>query len=90
MSQDFDTFPTNNVLVDIKTGFMAPDWKSLMENFRENLIGYLTSYGIFIPRLTTVEIKIIQQPQEGQMVYNSTTFALLIYQNGGWKTVTTT
>jgi hypothetical protein len=87
MANDFDQFPLNDKLV--KGVFMSDEWASFIATFFQNLIGYLSQNGIFVPQLTSVQRDAIQSPQEGQMIYNTTTNAPQIYQNGAWTTFTT-
>lgn len=89
MAIDFDQFPFNDVLVKPKSLTMSDEWTAFMATFYQTLISYLSQYGMFLPVLTTDQRKTIQSPQEGQMIYNSTLLAPQIYQNGAWKTFTT-
>lgn len=90
MANDLDEFPVYDSLVKSGTNKMADVWVDFMASFYMNLIGYLSQYGIFIPKLTTAQRDQIQSPQEGQMIYNTSTIAPQIYQAGAWKTFTTT
>lgn len=95
MANDFDLFPLYDGLIKKDqegkfTDKMANVWSDSLASFLQNLIGYLSQYGIFVPQVTTVQRNTIQSPQEGQMIYNTTIPAPQIYQNGSWKTFTTT
>lgn len=90
MAQNFDQFPTYDPIVDRNTGKMTGIWSDFMSSFFMTLIGYLSQNGIFLPLLTSVQRDSIQTPQNGQMIYNTTANAPQIYQNGAWKTFTTT
>lgn len=88
MANDFDQFPVNDKITN--NSEMSQIWRDSIATFYMNLIGYLSQYGIFLPSLTTAQRNTIQSPQNGQMIYNTTTNAPQIYQNGAWKTFTTT
>lgn len=79
---------------------MSEEWISQLSSFIDTLNGYLSDFGMFIPRLTTVQRDSIQSPQEGQMIYNTDatvgpprSAAIQIWQVklgvGAWRTVTT-
>lgn len=89
MAIDFDQFPLEDALIRKDSREMSPVWNDFMGTFYQNLIGYLSQYGIFIPVVTSVQRDSIQSPVAGQMIYNSTTSAPQIFQAGAWKTFTT-
>lgn len=83
MSIDFDQFPINDPI--IKTGGQISNvWSRSMAVFFQTLISYLTSGGIFLPRLTTVERDDLQSPTNGQMIYNTTLGTAQYYKAGVW------
>ena len=90
MANDFDQFPLDDQLVKSGTTKMSDIWRDFISTFYMNLIGYLTQNGMLVPQLTTTQRNAIQSPQNGQMIYNTATQAPQIYQNGAWKTFTTT
>ena len=55
--------------------------------FRD-LINWIES--LTVPEYTTVQRDAIDDPQNGQMIYNSTTTRFEIRQAGGWKYLTVT
>ena len=55
--------------------------------FRD-LINWIES--LTVPEYTTTERDAIDDPQNGQMIYNSTTTRFEIRQAGGWKYLTVT
>lgn len=69
MSRDFDNFPTYDPVIKKDDVYLSGIWSDFMATFIESLQGYLSSSGLFVPRLTTAEVSAIQDPQEGQMVY---------------------
>jgi hypothetical protein len=95
MATDFDTPPfydelTKDLINKTPPVWMSPIWIAWIESFVQTLEGYLTSHGVYIPRLTTAQRNAITTPSEGQMIYNITLLAPQIWQSGAWKTFTTT
>jgi hypothetical protein len=68
MSRDFDFFPTYDPLVKDQV-YLSNIWSDFMATFVESLREYLSSTGVFIPRLTLAQRDAITTPQEGQMIY---------------------
>jgi len=89
MATDFDQFPYYDPLVKKENQKMSDVWTSSMSAFLQNLQLYLSSFGMFVPTITTAQRNTIQSPQNGQMIYNTDTQAPQIFQNGAWKTFTT-
>lgn len=89
MANDFDQFPIRDPLIRESSTLMSDTWVSFISTFYMNLISYLTQGGIMLPNLTTTQRNALQTPQDGQMIYNTTTQAPQVYQNGAWKTFTT-
>lgn len=101
MSNDFDQFPVYDDLIKNNTNKISEVWLDFMASFYMNLIGYLSQYGIFLPVLTTAERDSIQNPQEGQMIYNMDatpgpprSASIQVWQvksgSGAWRNFTTT
>ena len=93
MSADFDQFPLYDPIIKAGSNQFSDVWVSALATFLQTLISYLGSYGIVMPSITTAQRNSIQSPQNGQMIYNTDlvpTPAPQIYQNGAWKTFTTT
>lgn len=70
MARNFDNFPTYDPIIRNEV-YLSGIWADFMATFVESLQGYLTQYGIFVPRLTVAERNSILDPQEGQMIYVS-------------------
>lgn len=70
MANDFDQFPLYEA-ISKSNGTMTDVWIGALSFFYQNLIGYLTQFGILLPVVTTAQRDAIQSPQEGQMIYNS-------------------
>lgn len=68
MARDFDFFPTYDPLVKDKV-YLSNIWSDFMATFIETLREYLSSGGVFIPRMTLAQRDSIQEPQEGQTIY---------------------
>lgn len=71
---------------------VSPIWGQWFSTLADTLIGYLSEYGLFIPKLTTAQRDDIQDPQDGQFIYNTTTNTLQVYLGGAtnaWENVTT-
>ena len=68
MARDFDNFPTYDAVIKDEI-YLSNIWSDFMTTFVESLREYLTSLGMFVPRITTAERDAIQEPQEGQLIY---------------------
>lgn len=89
MATDFDTPPFYDDLTRENGKLMSFLWISWIESFGQTLAGYLTSHGMYVPRVTQEQRDAILSPSEGQMIYNTTVIAPQIWQDGSWKTFTT-
>ena len=71
--------------------YLADAWRDWFATFIQTLTTYLSSNGIFLPNLTTAQRDALQSPANGQMIYNidSAVQAPQVFQNGAWKTFTT-
>lgn len=98
MARDFDNFPTYDPVIKDNI-YLSNIWSDFMATFVESLREYLSQNGDFIPVLTVAQRNLIQNPQEGQMIYVSDantpalprTAELQIWQvvagAGGWTTI---
>lgn len=84
MTQSFDEFPVYDPLIEYGTNKLSPIWRDFMATFRQNLAGYLTEFGIFLPQLTAEQLDTIRTPQNGQMIYNTTLNTAQYFKNGTW------
>ncbi len=89
MANSLDSGPLYDPISDGKTGIVSPAWMSWFSSNHQNLIGYLSQFGMFVPQITMDQRDSIQTPQLGQMIYNTTLDAPQIWQAGAWKTFTT-
>jgi hypothetical protein len=90
MAQDIDPFPLYDPLIKKGTENLSNVWQSYISTFYENLVGYLSLHGIFVPQITDDQRLAIQAPVNGQMIYNTTTNTFMGFINGAWKTFTLT
>ncbi len=70
MSRDFDNFPTYDPIVKDKV-YLSNIWSDFMATFIESLREYLSQNGMFVPVLTLADRDLLNNPQEGQMLYIS-------------------
>lgn len=68
MARDLDNFPTYDPIIQNEV-YLSNVWSDFMATFIESLREYLSQGGIFIPRMTLAQRQLIQNPQEGQMIY---------------------
>lgn len=70
---DFDNPPLYDYLVKPGNNSMSDIWIGYYSTFYQNLISYLTQFGILLPQLTTDQRDSIVRPIGGQIIYNTTT-----------------
>ena len=83
MAQDFDAFPVYDIITNDK-GKLSPVWQDAMATFFQNLIGYLTQAGILLPQVTSAQRDSFLNPQNGQMIYNTTLGSAQYFKAGVW------
>ena len=72
MANDLDIPPLYDQL--IKDNKKISDvWMDWFSGNYENMVGYLSQNGMFVPRLTTTERDAIQTPVNGQLICAATT-----------------
>jgi len=84
MTNQIDQLPYYDPLVKKQNEKMDEIWIAAMSAFIETLNGYLSSFGIFMPQLTTDQRNSIQSPVNGQLIYNTTLNSAQYFQNGVW------
>jgi flagellar motor component MotA len=82
MATDFDLPPIDDLITSEEE--MSSIWRDYMAAMVQTLTGYLTQYGIFVPKLTTDQRNTIQAPQNGQIIYNTTLNKFQGYENNAW------
>lgn len=88
MARDFDAPVVYDPLVKANTSYMSDIWMTWFATFIETLSSYLSQSGIFIPVMTTTQRNAIQNPVNGQMIYNSSTNEFQGRENGVWRVFT--
>ncbi len=92
MAVDFDIFPVYDPLT-LDGDYMSDSWILSMSTFIQTLQEYLTQYGVLTPNVATSERDQIQSPQLGQLIYNTTTNELQVWQikvgTAAWRAITT-
>jgi len=84
MARDLDNFPTYDPVVK-QDLYLSDVWADFMATFVESLKEYLTKFGIFVPRITTVQRDSLRNVINGQLIYNTTTDKFQGYQAGSWQ-----
>ena len=69
----------------LKSGNFLSNVEEIDTRFRD-LINWIES--LTVPEYTTAQRDALDDPQNGQMIYNSTTTRFEIRQAGGWKYLT--
>jgi hypothetical protein len=85
MATDFDQFPLNDDLVKRGTTQMSDIWAGAISYFYQNLIGYLTAGGIFLPQVTTTQRDALTNVKNGQVIYNTTLGTAQYFKAGAWS-----
>jgi hypothetical protein len=74
---------------------ISDTWGQWITVLFDVISAYLSQYGVFIPRVSTIQRDDVLSPVLGQMIYNTSIDAPQIFQvdgthpNGTWKTFTT-
>ncbi len=84
MAVDLDNLPTYDDVLKEGTNKMSSTWTDNLATHIQTLQGYLSSLGMFAPRVTTVQRDLIQTPVNGQFIYNTTLNKFQGYENGAW------
>lgn len=94
MATDFDDPPVYDALTKNDNDYMSDGWVIWISTFFQTLSSYLSQYGMFVPNLKTTDRNTIQSPQLGQLIYNTTTNTLQVWQIkagvAAWRDITTT
>lgn len=84
MARDFDNFPTYDPVIKDQV-YLSNVWSDFMATFVETLQGYLTQFGIQVPRLTTEQRDSLQHVVNGQLIYNTTLNKFQGFENNSWQ-----
>lgn len=72
MAIDIDGPPVYDWLTKETKNHMSDVWIDWFSTFYQTLTEYLTQNGMKVPRLTTAQRDAIQNPELGQIIYNTT------------------
>lgn len=85
MAVDLDEFPLDDPIVDGNGRIFGDVWRAALSRLQESLTGYLSQNGMFVPRVTTDQRALIQSPEGGQLIYNTTVNEFQGFKTGtGW------
>jgi hypothetical protein len=84
MARDIDDFPLYDEVIEEDSYELSSIWFNAFATFIQTLQGYIASSGITLPSLTGDQRDALQNPQNGQMIYNSSTNKFQGFQNGSW------
>lgn len=87
MANDLDQFPLFDKLVKPGTDKLSDVWMDSLATFLQNLTGYLSRFGVFLPQITTNERDSIQNPVNGQIIYNTTLDTAQYFKAGVWTSI---
>lgn len=94
MANSIDQLNYYDDLVKKNSLKMSEEWISQLSSLVDVLNGYMTPFGFLTPQLTTDQRDSIQSPILGQMIYNTTTNELQVWQIklgvAAWRAITTT
>lgn len=83
MARNLDNFPTYDAITN-ENGFLTGIWFDFMATFIESLKEYLSEFGMFAPRITTVERDSLRNVVNGQFIYNTTLEKFQGFEAGAW------
>lgn len=62
--------------------YLSDAWRDWFATFIQTLTTYLSSNGIFLPQLSSAQRDDLENPQFGQMIYNTTLGTAQYYKPG--------
>ena len=84
MAVNLDLPPVYDILTMGSKDYLSNVWRDAIASYHQNLIGYLSQFGIFLPQLTTDLRDTIQSPVPGQMIYNTTLGTAQYFKVNAW------
>lgn len=87
MAVDIDLPPVYDPLTKMKTDYLSDIWVSYVSTLIDTLGEYLSQFGIFMPQVTTAQRDSIQNPQNGQMIYNTSIGSAQYFKAGTWTSL---
>lgn len=94
MSIDLDLLPLYDPILKNKPDLLSDVWVGSLSTMMDTLISFMGQYGFFVPNLTTAQRNDIISPQLGQLIYNTTTNSLEVWQIkvgvAAWRAINTT
>lgn len=84
MSVDIDFPPLYDKITKNPSTDMSDEYRDWLATFTQTLTTYLTSGGIFLPQLTTAQRNALQNPINGQMIYNTSLGSAQYFKAGAW------
>lgn len=76
----FDQPPINEPITKTMPSRVSSPWELYFATQYQILTSFLGPFGIFAPPITTVQRDSIQSPVLGQIIYNTTTNTLQVWQ----------
>lgn len=84
MANQIDQLPYYDPLIKSGSLQMGDIWIAAMSALIETLNGYLSEFGMFMPKLTTIQRNSIQSPVDGQLIYNTDLGTAQYLKAGVW------
>lgn len=89
MATDFDLLPFYDPILKNRPDLISDIWMGAFSRMNDTLVSFMGQFGFFIPNLTTSQRDEIQDPVNGQLIYNTTDDAPQFYQSSSssWRTI---
>lgn len=87
MTADIDQLNYYDPILANKPDKMSEVWIGNFASLIQDLQGYLSSFGIFVPQVTNAQRATIQSPINGQMIYNSDSNEFQGWKVNTWVTI---
>jgi len=87
MANQIDQLTYYDPLIKDSNDKMSEVWIAALSAFIDTLNGYLTPFGMLMPRLTTAQRDSIQSPIDGQLIYNTDLGTAQYRKAGVWTSI---